>query len=258
MTTVAVAPAPGRTGYVRLVFDPQGAERQAAAHCEAAVFLDRFGDGPELLEECFGPHEQDTTWLALLDDSGVAVASARLVVPSAAPTKFEVYLSEEPWFLDPAASMAAVGLDRATTWDVASISVRRRSHGEGALWTAALCHGLFQVARANGVSATVAVLDEGARQLLALNGIVYTTVPGTWTADFCGSPASTPVYADMAAMVAEQRRAFPEAYRLITMGLGLDGVQLPGLAGFRLPPRELDLRGPRLAEAYGVSGLLWS
>jgi hypothetical protein len=35
-------------------------------------------------------------------------------------------------------------------------------------------------------------------------------------------------------------------------------VQLPELAGYRLPPRELDLRGSQLAEAYGVSGLLAS
>jgi len=256
MTSATVAPSPTVSGRLRLVFDPRGADRKAAVECEADVFLDRFGDGAELLEECFGPHEADTTWLALIDDAGVAVASARLVVPGAAPTKYEVYLAEEPWFADPARLMGDARLNRATTWDVASISVRRRSHAQGALWTAALCHGLFQVAKVNEVTATVAVLDEGARQLLARHGIVYSTLPGTWTAEFCGSPASTPVYADMRAMVAHQRRAFPEAHRLVTMGLGLDGIDVPDLDGFRLHGREVDLR--LRDSAYDVSGLLAS
>ena len=218
-------------GDLRLVFDPVDADREAAARCEADVFGERYGESRALLDAFFAPHEAATTWLALVDPDGIAVASARLVLPSATPLNWDVCVSGAPWAMDPATAFAACGIDRSTTWDVASISVRRRSRGTGALWTAALCHGLFQVARENEVSATVAILNEPARYLLDSSGIIYATVPGASTRPFLGSPASTPVYADMEALVANQRRHFPEAHRLITMGMGLEGIQVPSVEG---------------------------
>ncbi len=228
---------------LRLVFDPVGPDRDAAVDCEADVFFDRYGESREMLTEFFQPHEAATTWLAVVDAEGTAVASARLVLPSAAPLNWDLCVSGAPWHLDPSEALAACGVDRSSTWDVATISVRRRSRGEGALWTAALCHGLFEVSRENEVSATVAVLNEPARQRLDSMGIIYSTVPGAATHPFLGSPASTPVFADMAALVANQRRHFPEAHRLVTLGKGLDGVHVPPAAELRLRPRAaVDLR----------------
>lgn len=230
-------------GELRLVFDPVGRDREAAAGCEADVFFERYGESRELLDAFFRPHDRATAWLALIDTDGSAVASARLVVPSDVPLNWDVCVAGDPWHMDPVGALEACGLDRSSTWDVASISVRRRSRGSGALWTAALCHGLFRVAQENEVSGTVAVLNEPARHLLDSTGIVYSTVPGATTLPFLGSPASTPVFADMQAMVANQRRLFPEAHRLITLGKGLDGIRVPAAADFRLRPRPaIDLR----------------
>lgn len=229
---------------LRLVFDPTGSDREAAADCEADVFFERYGETREHLDAFFGPHERATAWLALLDGTGTAVASARLVVPSSAPLNWDVCVAGAPWHLDPVTALEGCGVPRLATWDVASISVRRRSRASGALWTAALCHGLFQVARENEVAATVAVLNEPARHLLDSTGIVYSTVPGASTHPFLGSPASTPVFADMEAMVANQRRHHPEAYRLITLGRGLDGIRVPPPEAFALRTRTaVDLRG---------------
>lgn len=249
------APAAGETS-LRLVFDPRGSDLEAAVACETDVFQDRFGETREHLDASFVGYEDASVFLALVDASGTAVASARLLVPGPAGTKTAEYMSAEPWGMDAQASMAGAGLDPATTWDVATLSVRRRSHATGALWTAALCHGLFQVARANGVSATVALMDEVARQRLAMMGIVYTTLPGASSQAFDGSPATTPVYADMQTMIDNQRRQLPDAYRLVGLGHGLDDIDLPPLAGFVLRrsvdlrervvvPRQVLLSGPR-------------
>jgi hypothetical protein len=74
-------------------------------------------------------------------------------------------------------------------------------------------------------------------------GIVYQAFPGCRPMPYCGSPASVPVYADMASMVSQQRRTLPEAHRLVTLGIGLDDVELPGPLGFVVPtPSVLDLR----------------
>ncbi len=249
MTTMSLAPTtvrPQAPGTLRLVFDPVGADLDAAVRCEADVFLDRFGETREHLDDSLRGFEDATVFLALVDGSGEAVACARLIVSGPAGTKTEQYMSAAPWGIDAAGSMAAAGLDMRTTWDVATLSVRRRSHEQGALWTAGLCHGLFRVARANGVTATVAVMDEVARQRLASVGIAYQTLPGAFPAPLDGSPASTPVYADMQTMVDNQRRHLPEAYRLITLGVGLDGIELPDPSAYRLR-RTVDLREPSAA-----------
>lgn len=260
MTALATAPSPVRSGRdtLRLVFDPVGADRRAAEDCEADVFADRFGETKEHLDRSFVGYEDATVFLALIDGQGVAVASARLIVASGAGLKTAEYMAGAPWGMDPARSMSVAGLDPSSTWDVATLSVRRRSRESGALWTAGLCHGLFQVARANSVSATVALMDEVARERLSSVGIVYDTLPGGFAAPFDGSPASTPVYAGMQTMIDNQRRDFPDAYRLITLGVGLDGIELPSFSGFRLS-RSVDLREAVVLPArWGVSESLAS
>ena len=256
MTTTSLALTtvrPQSESTLRLVFDPVGADLAAAVRCETEVFADRFGETREHLDDSFRGFEDATVFLALVDGAGEAVASARLIVSGPAGTKTEQYMAAAPWGIDAAGSMAAAGLDMRTTWDVATLSVRRRSRESGALWTAGLCHGLFQVARANGVSATVALMDEVARQRLASVGISYRTLPGGFPAPIDGSPASTPVYADMQSMIDNQRRHLPEAYRLITLGVGLDGIELPDFSAYRLR-RTVDLR--ERADAFRGAGLL--
>ena len=59
-------------------------------------------------------------------------------------------------------------------------------------------------------------------------------LPGTHAAPYLGSPASTPLYGNLAQMAALQRRDNPEANRLVGQGVGLDGVTVPELAAFQL------------------------
>lgn len=231
------------TPNLRLVFDPHGAEREAAVDCEADVFEARFGDSRQDLVDAFGAYEDSTVWLALLDDAtGTAVASSRLITPGPAGFRTLDYLADEPWSLDPATTVDAAGLDLSTTWDLASLSVRPRHGAHGQVWTAAICHGLYRTAEANGVTATIAVFDEGARARLASVGICFRTLPGASTEKFCGSPASTPVYVPMVAIREEQRRRSPEAFKLIYQAQGLSEVQIPSRTGFELSrPAVVDL-----------------
>ncbi len=84
----------------------------------------------------------------------------------------------------------------------------------------------------------ITILDERVRKLLHMVGLMTHVLPGAATAEYLGSPRSTPVYAHLAAVVDDQRRRTPDAYRMITQGQGLVGVRSPGPDEFRLKPRH--------------------
>lgn len=227
--------------HVRLVVDPRGDELEAARICEADVFDERFDDGRAVLDDWFASHEDRSVFVCLLNDCGRAVAAARCILPGPSGLKLDESLVDD-WEIDPAAAASAVGLDPSTTWEVATISVRRRAEGVGQVWTAALLHGLLELTRVNRATAVVAVLDDVARALLARAGVTFQTFPGCGPRPYCGSPSSTPVWTDLDAMRRQQRLTQPESYRLVTLGSGLHGVELPGAEAFLLHEQVLDLR----------------
>ncbi|HZC52576.1 MAG TPA: hypothetical protein VE441_08775, partial [Mycobacterium sp.] len=60
------------------------------------------------------------------------------------------------------------------------------------------------------------------------------SLPGTHTEPYLGSAASMPVYGHLAEMSDTQRRLNPDAYRLINLGVGPDGVAMPARETLRL------------------------
>jgi hypothetical protein len=77
------------------------------------------------------------------------------------------------------------------------------------------------------------ILDERARRLLNAVGVYTHPLPGTRPGPYLGSQASTPLWGDLVRMADRQRRADPDAYRLINLGVGLEEISLP--VSFALP-----------------------
>jgi len=72
---------------------------------------------------------------------------------------------------------------------------------------------------------------------------VTDTLPLTTARPYFGSPSTVPVVAHMERMVGRQQREHPEAYRHISLGLGLEGIAVPEPEEFLLSRRaEVDLR----------------
>lgn len=246
---VPAPPAPPRPstateGTHRLVFDPRGDLLAAARACEADVFLARYGNTRHQLEEEYGAYEGQSVFLALATPDGDVEAAVRFIVPGSAGLKSLVDMAAEPWSVDSQESAALAGIDVTRTWDIATLSART-SRTQGVTHVAALYHGIALATRANGIGSTVAILDVRVRRLLDSVGLRYRTMPGTRTRPYLGSPASIPVYAELAGLLDEQRRTDPDSYRLFVHGSGLDGVSVPGLEAFELPvSRVLDLTDP--------------
>lgn len=221
----------------------------AALECEAAAFLHHYGNTAEQLAEEYGPYEEHSTFLALADRDGDVVAATRIIRPNTAPgLKALVDAGNPPWSADPAASAAAAGLDPRFTWEVATIGVRPDAATSAAPLALALYHGILCVCRANAPSSFVAILDERARRILRSVALVMHPLPGTGPASYLGSAASTPMYVHAAQLMDHQRRTSPDAYRLLTLGVGLDDVVVPPLETFRFPSAATPGRTPAEAD----------
>jgi hypothetical protein len=214
------------TTPLRLVLDPVDSDLEAALACEAEVFLATYGNTAEEFEREYGPYADDTGFMTVLDESGLALATTRFIAPGPRGLKSLNDIAREPWGNDGVRSARAVGLDPARTWDIATIAVRR-VQGRNPLCSAALYHGIVTAAQANGIESVVMIMDARARRLLSASGLHPSLLPGTGEGEYLGSARSTPLWANLDRLFDQQRRTDPDAYRLIYQGIGLDGITLP-------------------------------
>lgn len=232
----------------RLVFQPDTDLRAAAFAHEAAIFGSVYKVPYDFHVAEFAPYEPQSAFLVVVDEEERVRATMRLVTPGPAGIKTIVEAARSPWFLDAERSARAVGLDLANTWDVATLAVGSGLGRDRMAVTAALYHGLTVAARRNRVTSLLMTVDERVRGILETCFGLYTTaLPGATPQPFEGSPASTPVYGHCGQMLAAQRRRNPEAYRLLTLGVGLDGVAIPAEQHFDLLERALTLSTPPVA-----------
>jgi hypothetical protein len=216
---------------------------ESALDCEAEVFLRWFGNTAVQLADEYGPYEDATVFLVIADRDDHVIGAVRLLAPGGrAGLKTLVDVGEAPWAVDGTRSAAAVGIDLSSTWEVATLGVRRTADADRVQLALALYHGLMTIAQVNHMSSFVAVLDERVRRLLSSVGIITHPLPGTTTAPYLGSGSSTPVYCHFGPMLENQRLRFPDAYRLVTLGIGLDGVSVPSRESFRLDRSRLGVR----------------
>ena len=223
--------------------DPTGDVRSAAKACEESVFLDTYGNTSSQWEEEYGPYERHSVFLTVTEPGGDAVAALRFIRPSIVGLKTLVDAGRSPWFVDGTRSARSAGMALDQTWDVATLSLRKGVAG-GGLLPAALYHGLFQATRANGVRWIVMILDSRVRRLLNSVSIETRALPGTRPGPYLGSESSVPLWGDMPQMADRQRRLNPDAHRLINLGIGLDGIKVPGPAEFVISDHDALVPSP--------------
>jgi hypothetical protein len=227
------------TTPLRLVFDPSGELLEAARACEADVFLSTFGNSLAELHAEYGPYEDASVFMALADPDDNVMAVCRVITPSDAGLKTLNDAGRAPWLIDGVRAARAAGVDPASTWDIATIGVRSDAPANMRMFAAAtLYHGIAVAATLNGIRSLVMIMDERARRLLSATGVMTHRLPGANAEPYLGSPASTPVFGHVAQMIDGQRHTNPDAHRLISLGVGLDGVTVPELEAFRLVERQ--------------------
>lgn len=222
---------------LNLHFDARGALLEAARQCEEDVFLQAFGNTRIQLENEYGPYNDQSVFVAISDDEGHVVGACRLITPGSAGLKTLNDVSREPWGIDGLRAARAADIDPENAWDVATLGVRRDYRGSKMAVSIALYHAIVVGTRVNEVGTITAILDDQIRRILTAADFIMPPLPGTRTGEYLGSPASTPVYGHCAGMVDGQRRMNPDAYRLMSLGIGLDGISIPEQSAFELRTR---------------------
>jgi hypothetical protein len=199
---------------LRLLVADSPEERDAAREVEARVFLQAFGNTPEVMQEEYGPYEDRSRFITVIDEAtGSALGAARLILPAdSGPVKTLVDVGGEPWYLSAPDTLRAAGLAGRPVWDVASLAVDRRyrSGASGAEVTVALCHGLYQHSRLCGAEGLVTVLDDRVLRLLRAMGVPWTPMAGAESRYYLGSPASTPCVCLVGSIADSIRAVRPE------------------------------------------------
>jgi hypothetical protein len=239
---------------LNLHFDVRGDLLESARQCEEDVFLQAFGNTRSQLDEEYGPYEDQSVFVAVSDDAGHVVGTCRLITPGPAGLKTLNDVARQPWGIDGIRAARAAQIDISRTWDIATLGVRSDFRGGKLMVGLAMYHAIMKSTRINEVATATAIMDEHAHRVLSGAGYLFTTLPGARPAPYLGSESSIPVFGHWAGLADAQRRTNPDAYRLVTLGIGLDGIAVPEDSAFELRSRlasvpELVDSGPRAGVA---------
>jgi len=226
---------------------------EEARRCEAASLAATFGITQQVLDEAYVGFEEYSVFLTISDDTGTVHAAARVILPGPAGFISLGELLTHGWNVDGYALARETGLDLTTSWEMSTFCRRPDTPG-GNQRALAMIHGLSLAMRANGATVLLGILNENVRSYLEMFGLMFTTFPGTVPLPYYGSPASTPVFARHSEFLDTARRRNPEGYRLVAMGVGLDGITVPPLSEFvlRRSRRIVDLVAREAADPRSI------
>ena len=220
--------------YLFLASDPAA---ELARHVERVVFMEAFGNTPELLAKEYAPYEGSSVFLCVMDHRrGLPAGTMRIVLPSAAG--FKTIDDAVPVWGEPVGAMAArtgLDIDLARTWDIATLAVGPEYRGKATmgLVSIGLYQGLALATTRSGIEWLLAILDVPVfrmiRWKLRMPMAGFTNVVAQ---PYLGSPASMPVWCSVSDTERRLARSDPDMHALYFRGEGLE----PAL-------RPLDLHG---------------
>ena len=203
-----------------------------ARHVEQSVFGETFGNGPELFAREYGPYEAASYFFCVVDHRRrLPAGMMRVLLPSPAGSKSLADL-ERVWRRPPAEvlerSNLALTADR--TWDVATLAVERgyRRAATNGLVSMALYQTLCGAAVRYDLGWIVTILDLVVLDMIQeISHGCYEPFAGVEPMGYLDSPASLPVYCDVAAQLPRLKAVDPATYELLVDGRGLEDAVTP-------------------------------
>jgi len=207
--------------------DEPGAE--LGRFVERGVFLEVFGNTPELLADEYDRYEPGSVFVTVVDHARrVPCGMMRVLVPS--PVGFKSLDDVvDGWGVPLPELLARVDghWDLGRVWDLATLAVAPEYRGEAALGlvTQGLLQGLTMLGEGWGVDRYVAILDVPVLRMLQWRiGRPFLAFPGIEPREYLGSVASAPVWGSRASWSEQLAAKDPLLHELFFAGRGLEPV----------------------------------
>ncbi len=228
---------------------------ELARHVERVVFMETFGNTPELLHKEYAPYDGASVFLCVVDHLRlVPVGTMRIVLPSQAG--FKTLDDAAPVWGEPVSAMATrtgIEIDLATTWDIATLAVAAEYRGKATmgLVSMALYQALAMATTRCGIAWLLAILDVPVFRMIRWKlRMPMAGFKGVTAQPYLGSPASMPVWCNVDATARRLEAADPDLHALYFHGVGLEPALRPldlrstiGLEATRRPPTRSRLQG---------------
>ena len=211
------------------VLDGRGSAAVIGRSLEATVFATYYGNTPQVLAEEYGPYEDHSKFIVMIDhEHHEVVGVARFVLPSDMGLKSlnDLAHPDSPWHQDAVDAedwLRQLSLPSHGTADLATIAVApgHGSHGRAPGAFACLCSAGVRWSRVNGITHWVCIIDTIALDLIQAWGRPLNTIPGTSMKPYLGSEASAPAYVDLEGVLQRLRQAGDPLYLVFETGRGL-------------------------------------
>lgn len=200
---------------------------QLGRHVERTVFLEAFGNTPELLDEEYGRYEPNSAFICVVDHLRKLPAGVmRVLLP--APGGFKSLNDLEGAWGEAAEALferTGLALDRDKTWDIATLAVAADYRGRAAQGLVSM--GLYQTltlaARAHGIEWFVAILDMPVFRMIRWKlRLIFAGYEGVAPMPYLGSAASIPAWCDVAAAERRLAEVDPDLHAVLVDGIGLE------------------------------------
>ena len=210
--------------------DEAGAD--LARHVEEQVFLEAFGNTPELLAKEYLPYDEASVFLCVVDHlRHVPAATMRIITPSAAGFKSLDDIGPV-WGVDADQMFERTGLPHVPerTWDIATIATHPEYRGKALIGLATL--GLYQslahVSLGSGIDTLVCILDMPVyRMMQSKLHLIFDRFVGVEPLAYLGSPASLPVWCSLASAKRRIAEADQGLHDILFVDNGVTGAMAP-------------------------------
>lgn len=184
---------PDDHNFLSVEVGPDSPYSNLARAMEVEVFLETFGNTPDVMHEQYGPYEEASHfWIVFDKNNRVPVGALRAIGNSEAGLKTLNDIEQPPLSLPKEEVVEAYDLDLDKTWDIGTVAVLEEYRGieHDFVPSLTLYRDLYMRAIDSGVDDFIAVIDKGARGNLDLMGLTFKPILDSGSFSYLDSPES--------------------------------------------------------------------
>lgn len=230
----------GKHRFTVAITGPHSELARQCREVESEVFYEKFGNDEELLREEYGPYEDRSRFICVLDQD--EVVGVLRVIEGERPFDFKAAadlpeIGGLPFEVgDDQIDQLHPGFESSKTWEVGTLAVRKSHRGQkfrdvshptsllGIKVSHMLYHQLYQQSKENGIDHWIMMIDTRAKAQLAAAGIPVESFCGLRPREYIGSELTHPGYVNVKDVPDKVRSKSLMNFLVLAKGLGITAI----------------------------------